>query len=151
MKKTGLAAVSALALGGCLTVEPPSSFELGLRDKAPAPASRAAVEEAVKAAAAATLLDPYSAQYVFQDPVRSIYADYSDRMFGWFVCGTVNAKNRFGGYVGATTFMAHLSGADVVSVERLAIENADATYYAPVAAACQQIYSSSTERLAPES
>jgi hypothetical protein len=47
------------------------------------------------------LFDPYSAQLGFA-PLKFAWAKYSG--IGYFQCGVVNAKNRFGGYVGAEAF-----------------------------------------------
>lgn len=54
------------------------------------------------------LLDPYSAQYEFSQPSKG-YTKASplfgtSQVFGYKVCGTVNAKNRMGGYVGRVPF-----------------------------------------------
>jgi hypothetical protein len=52
------------------------------------------------------LRDPYSAVYTFERPVRA-WGFFGEDPIRWVVCGTVNAKNAFGGYVGAKHFMAH--------------------------------------------
>jgi len=52
-----------------------------------------------------TLFDPYSAVYTFGRPQRA-WNGLGGTIFGWAVCGTINAKNRFGGYVGAKPFFA---------------------------------------------
>lgn len=63
-----------------------------------------ALETQAKAVLAKVLFDPYSAVY---DGVR-IINDGRDHL----VCGTVNAKNRLGGYVGAKPFLYNVrSGA----------------------------------------
>jgi hypothetical protein len=46
------------------------------------------------------LFDPYSAEYAWADPTRQKY----DGQYGWHVQMSVNAKNRFGGYVGAKRY-----------------------------------------------
>jgi len=59
-----------------------------------------------------TLKDPYSAIFTFsrgpsKGGVRDMHGRVSDYdFFGWVVCGTVNAKNSYGGYVGAVPFVA---------------------------------------------
>ena len=46
------------------------------------------------------LFDPYSAQYEFYEPVKFGVKIGGHPIGGWLVQLTVNAKNRFGGYVG---------------------------------------------------
>jgi hypothetical protein len=48
------------------------------------------------------LKDPYSAVYQFEAPMRAWNYDNVT----WMVCGTVNAKNSLGEYVGAKPFIA---------------------------------------------
>lgn len=59
--------------------------------------------------------DPASAQITWLSGFRWGYSKplIGRRRSGWIACGTVNAKNRLGGYVGATPFhiMADRSGA----------------------------------------
>ena len=50
------------------------------------------------------LFDPYSAVYTFRMPTKAWRSQFSQVQYGWAVCGTINAKNRFGGYVGAKPF-----------------------------------------------
>ena len=52
-----------------------------------------------------SMKDPSSAQ--FEDVQAVAYQD------GKVVCGSVNAKNSYGGYVGFTPFVAVASGADI--------------------------------------
>lgn len=59
-------------------------------------------EESILASFGTELIDPASAQ--FQNLTRSIVNQE-------IVCGDVNAKNRFGGYVGFVPFVATLKGA----------------------------------------
>jgi hypothetical protein len=54
------------------------------------------------------LIDPSSPLYEFGEPIKG-YTMASpifgtEQTFGWQVCGTVNGKNRFGGYVGRVPF-----------------------------------------------
>ena len=60
-------------------------------------------KSAVKAAIGEGLADPYSAQYTFD-----IVVPMGSTMTK--VCGTVNAKNKLGGYVGKTAYVAALVG-----------------------------------------
>lgn len=47
------------------------------------------------------LIDPYSAQYEYSTPEKYVY----EGNFGYSVYGSVNAKNRLGGYVGKKAHM----------------------------------------------
>ena len=47
------------------------------------------------------LFDPYSAMYAYSVPEKFVYKG----KFGYRVLGSVNAKNRFGGYVGEQAHM----------------------------------------------
>src|SRR5437660_2755118 len=53
-------------------------------------------QENIKNQIGARLIDPYSAMYRFSKPEKYVYQGE----FGHFVVVGVNAKNRFGGYVG---------------------------------------------------
>jgi hypothetical protein len=50
------------------------------------------------------LFDPYSAVYEFSTPRKLGHGDGFKQYFGYAICGTVNAKNRLGGYVGKKLF-----------------------------------------------
>ncbi|OIQ93746.1 hypothetical protein GALL_243380 [mine drainage metagenome] len=63
------------------------------------PTVDAKLKKAIEEAMGEKLSDPYSAKYTY-DRVRK-----EDARTG-VVCGTVNAKNRFGAYVGKTVFVA---------------------------------------------
>lgn len=56
------------------------------------------------------------------------------RTYGWVACGTLNAKNRLGGYVGATPFwiMADASGAVTSAWVNQSMSSCDAGTGAPV-------------------
>ena len=68
-------------------------------------------EEIIKAYYSNTLFDPYSAQYTFEEPIKRYVR--AGEIFGWAVCGTINAKNRFGGYVGAERYWVMISYGEV--------------------------------------
>lgn len=59
------------------------------------------------------LFDPYSAFFTFSDPLKVKMAGGSSP-FGWAVCGTLNAKNRYGGYVGAEPYIVKIRDGAVV-------------------------------------
>jgi hypothetical protein len=82
-----------------------------------------AVQDSIKA----TLKDPDSAQ--FQN-IR--IADYDG---GKVVCGEINAKNSYGGYVGYKSFVAGISGSTIFST-RSEYQNINDASNAGINAAC---------------
>ena len=98
------ASVTAMLLWGCATQIPPDV--IANADYGSAPPEN--YEDIIKAEFAQTLIDPTSPIYRFGSPMKgytkgsSIYG--TQQTFGWRVCGTVNSKNRFGGYVGKVPF-----------------------------------------------
>ncbi|PKN20913.1 MAG: hypothetical protein CVU71_03800 [Deltaproteobacteria bacterium HGW-Deltaproteobacteria-6] len=70
-------------------------------------------EQAIKNIVNPHLVDPYSAVYTFNKP-SSGRNTMSGVIYGWHVCGTVNAKNRMGGYSGANPFYAMIKNDTVV-------------------------------------
>jgi len=77
----------------------PTHDELLTNDFGPYPDN---YQDIVKEIFENSLYDPYSAVFKFSKPlqVRRIV----EPKYSWVVCGTVNAKNRLGGYVGAKLF-----------------------------------------------
>lgn len=67
---------------------------------------------------ASTLKDPSSAQY----RNISVYKIYSDGVFGYLICASVNAKNVYGGYVGYQKYGLVTRNGKVIEVQS---ENAD--------------------------
>ncbi|MBO9422341.1 hypothetical protein J7481_22715 [Labrenzia sp. R4_2] len=59
-----------------------------------------ALEQAVRTKAAETLVDPYSAVFTFD-----VVNEFEGGMAGK-ICGSVNAKNRYGAYTGQRFFYA---------------------------------------------
>jgi hypothetical protein len=88
MTRTMLTAAATVVMAGC-TVANDGSFGGSAGKFAPATTEQAA---AAKAAVTAVLKDPESARF------GAITTD------GKIVCGSVNAKNSFGGYVGPKVF-----------------------------------------------
>jgi hypothetical protein len=76
------------------------------------------------------LFDPYTAVYTFRSPTQAWRSSFSNIQYGWVVCGTINAKNRFGGYVGAKPFYVFIrNGAILVNFEEfMAAEGCKQTY-----------------------
>ena len=108
-----LALISA-SVAGCSTYEPTQADIAALNDVA-TPASNKAVMETAKAEMFNRLkfYDPYSVVVELREAKlgakRTLkmlgYDDRSDGPTGgWFICGTYNAKNRLGGYVGEDWF-----------------------------------------------
>ena len=60
-----------------------------------------AAQQAVQTAVANQMKDPFAAQF------RNWHAFESQK--GLLICGEINAKNSYGGYVGFTHFVAHAS------------------------------------------
>ena len=102
---------AALILGGCATavkVPPVMEIEKSRMRTATPPESQKDAEAMVIAFFAETLKDPESARYTFRPIKRGwITARPNIRWFGWFICGTINAKNSYGGYVGRRPFIVH--------------------------------------------
>ncbi len=106
-----LAAV-ALALAGCALNPSPQQFAAA--DPGPFPDN---YQQIVVADFAQTLFDPYSAVFQIGAPSKG-WARWLDKVtYGWAVCGTVNAKNRLGGYVGAQPFFVLIRDNQVVRRE----------------------------------
>lgn len=67
-------------------------------------------KELIKTEIGKKLLDPYSAQYEFEEPKKWTIPKNTGMLIleqtGDMVCGTVNAKNKFGAYVGKEKFLA---------------------------------------------
>ncbi len=98
-----LALAVVIAVGaGC--AKQPTPEEMATWDYGPYPEN---YEQIVKEAMITRLFDPYSAQYHFQGtPIKRWMARSlgRDTVYGWGGIVVINAKNRMGGYVGATPF-----------------------------------------------
>ena len=102
---------AVVALAGCLSVEPVPP-ELLTASIGPPPED---YESQIRDYFRPSLLDPYSAVYEARKPVRGWERDNDGvmRVF-WAVCGTVNSKNRFGGYVGQRPFLTMFNQARII-------------------------------------
>src|SRR5882724_775526 len=89
----------AILLPGCALN--PTPEQLAAADFGPMPES---YQQIIMTTFSQTLFDPYSAVYQFSAPSQGWSRTFNEFTYGWAVCGTLNAKNRFGGYVGATPF-----------------------------------------------
>jgi hypothetical protein len=100
-----LAVCAIGALAGC-SGRPLTEAEQARLQTAQMPTSQEAAEEAVRRYFEGRLIDPESARYTFRRPVRgSIVAYY--RYAGVLMCGTINSRNRMGGYTGRSAFFAY--------------------------------------------
>src|SRR5262245_9869188 len=103
-----LLVVVLLLTAGCVSATPPPA--IATANIGPPPSN---YESAIQAAIGAQLRDRYSAVYTFRRPVRSWFCSDDIR---WAVCGTVNAKNAFGGFVGAKPYVAFFRHGKIESV-----------------------------------
>jgi hypothetical protein len=123
---TIISIIVVIALTGCATPIPPEVIAHA-NYGAPPPKN---YREMIKKEFSHTLIDPTSPLYEFSRPVKG-YTRQSpmfntQQVFGWQVCGTVNAKNRFGGYVGAVPFFVLFKNG--VIIEHLVGEIPDNQY-----------------------
>lgn len=82
-----------LSLGACAVARPIPIDQAANMDCGPFPSD---YQERIISAMSKKLIDPYSAQYEFNEPEKATYKDGC----GWYFVMGVNAKNRFGGYTG---------------------------------------------------
>lgn len=112
--------VVLLGMFFCLMVacaKQPTMEEMSKWDYGPYPDN---YEQIVKDAMLTRLVDPYSAQYHFQGtPKRSHMAQSFGRetIYGWGGVVLINAKNRLGGYVGATKFAYIIRNGKLILLE----------------------------------
>ncbi len=102
-------------LNGC--AHPPSSEEMASWNYGPYPDN---YEQIIKNAMITRLVDPYSAQYHFDGPPVQRYMAKPFGMgteYGWGGIVLVNAKNRMGGYVGATPYAYIIRNGSLVVFE----------------------------------
>ena len=115
-----------VALSGC---KPPAitQEEVASAIAAPQPSSEAAAHAAAMAYFNGSLFDPEAARWKFLPLKNSVFAisfmgrgvfaengyirNHGNRAAGWFMCGFVNGKNRFGGYAGEQPFFVYFSPA----------------------------------------
>lgn len=102
---------SLLLIAGCATA-PMAPEKLAAADYGPPPPSN--YEEIIKARFSSTLIDPTSPLYEIGQPRKGYTqrdsAFGTGESFGWVVCGTVNSKNRMGGYTGWAPFFTLFRG-----------------------------------------
>lgn len=110
-----LLACTMLFAQGCAT--PISAEKIQNADYGPQPPQN--YKEIIAGVIGKSLIDPMSAVYELDEP-RKGYTKNSlsygtTEQFGWRICGTVNSKNRFGGYVGRTPVFILMRGESVTS------------------------------------
>lgn len=106
---------AVLVLSGCAKPIPPDV--LANADYGPPPP--ASHQDTIKDAFAPLLIDPTSPLYTFNEPSKG-YTERTpkygfDNTFGWRVCGTINSKNRMGGYTGKAPFFTLFKDGKMVS------------------------------------
>jgi hypothetical protein len=92
-----LVLVLALGLLGAGCLSRPSAQQIATADYGPFPRN---YEEIIRARLNATLFDPESARIEFDKGPTRAWNALGGTLYGYAVCGWVNAKNRFGGYTG---------------------------------------------------
>lgn len=97
-----VAAAAGLSLGGCGTITP-KAIDLQTADFGPAP-DQTAIMSGVKAWMDPKLKDPMSATYQCGNPRRAWTNVFGNLTYGWEVNCMINARNSFGGYVGAKPY-----------------------------------------------
>jgi hypothetical protein len=108
--------LTILAATLIIAAAPASAARDAAPDVGPAPekaSGTALVEEAIKA----TLKDPDSARFSWPNEFRNgSYKPFGfhRRVFGWYTCGTVNAKNSYGGYAGKSPVLGVIANGKVV-------------------------------------
>jgi hypothetical protein len=138
MVRTSIVAFSLIATGllaGCATAPDPG--EIASVSSEPAP-DRAAGIAMIEAAVRETLKDPDSAQFSWPHGfVQGWYQPpFGKKYYGWITCGTVNARNSFGGYVGRTPVIGVIRGGTVIETN---MDDATAQYGGFVGEACRKI------------
>lgn len=124
-----------LLLAGCATTPDPAQLAAVASEPMPErDAGIAMIEQAVRS----QLKDPASAQFTWPNGFVSGWYQppFGRKYYGWITCGTVNARNAFGGYVGRTAVIGVIRGGSVIAA------NIDSSVYRDmpfVAAACSKI------------
>lgn len=98
-------------LGACHAVPPayPTPADKQEVASAKAPSSQAAAEATAASVIKAQLRDPESARITFSPVKHGTVILFDIHNNGYFLCGTVNAKNAYGGYAGAEDYVVYLS------------------------------------------
>lgn len=104
----------AVCLAACATA--PTADQLTNADYGPPPPENH--QQIIKDWFEERLIDPTSPLYSFRNPAQGYTQEnafYGTQLqFGWIICGTVNAKNRYGAYVGREPFFTLFSEGKMV-------------------------------------
>lgn len=98
MKSLTLIICVLFVITGCATGSKPTPEQLTKEHFTECPPD---YQQQIKDQLSRDLFDPYSAMYGYSVPEKFVYKGN----LGYRVFGSVNAKNRFGGYVGARSHM----------------------------------------------
>ncbi|TCZ78629.1 hypothetical protein [Lysobacter sp. N42] len=117
-RKALTAALASIAISGCATVAAPTAQELAAADYGP-PISQEDAERLAKEVLSTVLKDPYSAVYQCQAPEKgwrndTVFEKYR-KHYGYVLKCMVNAKNSYGGYVGAKPYEFVINRGQVVA------------------------------------
>lgn len=111
VKECLLVFIVLLLLTSCAKL--PTDSEIQNADYGPYPEN---YQEIIKNYYSEKLYDPYSAMYTFRKgPEKSFMRTFNGIVYLWRVTGTVNGKNKFGGYVGAKPFEVYIKHGVVFS------------------------------------
>lgn len=129
------AGITCCLLTACAVT--PNPTELSQVQQAAMPSVKAAQAD-VKNYFDNRLIDPESARYQFR-PLKRGFSDLAigRRSAGVFMCGTVNSKNRLGGYTGQTPFIAYFNPVST-KPEAVLLGDEGADYM--IAKACRDVY-----------
>jgi hypothetical protein len=129
--RTYLLALVSLFIVSCAAA--PTPEQIASADYGPAPQNPHVIaEEWVKN----QLVDPYSAHFEHGPLVKGYTSMYRDVQYGWIQCGTVNAKNRMGGYVGRQAYFVTIRHNQVVSGY---VDSPTSEYFRPAEKVCENV------------
>ena len=117
-RKLAVASLTAFLFSGCASVAAPTASELAAADYGP-PIAQAEAEALAKEVLATVLKDPYSAVYNCSAPEKgwrndTVFEKYK-KHYGYVLKCTVNAKNSYGGYVGAKPYEFVINNGHVIA------------------------------------
>jgi len=96
---------------GCASSPRPTPQQIAEADYGDPPSK---YQDSIKGVISPKLFDPYSAIYTFSVPDKGWNNMLGKTIYGYSVCGSINAKNRFGGYVGAKPFYSFFRNESLV-------------------------------------
>lgn len=106
--------LAAAVLAGCATGPSPEAIANADYGKPPA----ADYKKQIKDYFEPKLIDPTSPLYTYPEPTKGyMRLTRTEASFGWQVCGTINSKNRMGGYAGAVPYWAFFHEGTIVRAE----------------------------------